>query len=271
VADKKGASIVIKKKKGGHGGAHGGAWKVAFADFMTALMCFFLVMWLMGADEPSESTVTHYFNTPNSPYKAGKDPKSDAIRPMGERNGPGDSVLSGLNGQMPDDPTMTPVKPPSTATSGSSRQLHEELAEIARDELEGQAFAFDVSMEYLKFSLPEDVLFPGGRTELGESARKILTRVGQIVKGHGGYLRVYGHSEKDPRTGGRFPAAYEASLARAVSVMNYLVEKNYVGEEFASARGVSSVQVDTRVRSPAERAKNRRIEFVLSLDALGRD
>lgn len=271
MADKKGASIVIKKKKGGHGAAHGGAWKVAFADFMTALMCFFLVMWLMGADEPTESTVSHYFNTPNSPYKAGKDPKSDAVRPMGERSGPGDSVLSGLNGSMPDDPSMTPVKPPSTATSGSAQALHEELAEIARDELEGKAFAFDVSMEYLKFSLPENVLFSGNQADLSDAAKKILGRVGQIVKGHGGYLRVYGHSEKDPRTGGRFPAAYERSLSRAVSVMNYLVEKNFVNEEFASARGVSSVQPGTRERSPAERAQNRRIEFVLSIDALGRE
>lgn len=266
MAEKKGASIVIKKKKGGHGAAHGGAWKVAYADFVTAMMCFFLVMWLMGADEPTESTVTHYFNTPNSPYKSGKDPKSDAVRPMGERSGPGESVLSGLNGQMPDDPSMTPVKP--SGQNSNARALHEELAEIAREELEGKAFAFDITMEYLKFSLPENALFDGNRTELNARAQKILQRVGQIVKGHGGYLRVYGHSDRDPRSGGRFPSSYENSLARAVSVMNYLVEKNYVAEDYASARGVSSVQRETRERSPAERAQNRRIEFVLSIDSL---
>jgi len=43
--------IIIKRKKAGHAGAHGGAWKVAYADFVTAMMCFFLVMWLMGSDE----------------------------------------------------------------------------------------------------------------------------------------------------------------------------------------------------------------------------
>ena len=51
--------------------------------------------------------------------------------------------------------------------------------------------------------------------------------------------------------------------------MNYLVEKNYVADEFASARGVSSIQLETRERSEAERAKSRRIEFVLSIDPLG--
>jgi len=50
-SNKKGVTIVIKKVQGGGAGAHGGAWKVAFADFMTAMMAFFLVMWLMGSDE----------------------------------------------------------------------------------------------------------------------------------------------------------------------------------------------------------------------------
>jgi len=40
--------VIVVKKKGGHGGHHGGAWKVAYADFVTAMMAFFLVMWLVG-------------------------------------------------------------------------------------------------------------------------------------------------------------------------------------------------------------------------------
>lgn len=47
MAEKKGTTIVIKKITAGGGGHHGGAWKVAFADFMTAMMAFFLVMWLL--------------------------------------------------------------------------------------------------------------------------------------------------------------------------------------------------------------------------------
>lgn len=53
--------IIIKKVKGGHGGHHGGAWKVAFADFMTAMMAFFLVMWLVGqAPEVREAVAGHF-------------------------------------------------------------------------------------------------------------------------------------------------------------------------------------------------------------------
>jgi chemotaxis protein MotB len=57
--------IIVIKKKGGHGGHHGGAWKVAFADFMTAMMAFFLVMWLVGtADSATRQNIAQYFRQP---------------------------------------------------------------------------------------------------------------------------------------------------------------------------------------------------------------
>lgn len=63
-AEKKGTTIVIKKiyQTAGH---HGGAWKVALADFMTALMAFFLVMWLLGQSEETKKAVSDYFSTPS--------------------------------------------------------------------------------------------------------------------------------------------------------------------------------------------------------------
>ena len=58
------ASIVIKKvKKGGHGGHHGGAWKVAYADFVTAMMAFFLLLWLLNAtSEEQKSGISNHFD-----------------------------------------------------------------------------------------------------------------------------------------------------------------------------------------------------------------
>lgn len=65
MADKK-ATIVIKKINVVAGGAHGGAWKVAFADFMTAMMAFFLVMWLLATQsEQTKKAVSDYFSTPS--------------------------------------------------------------------------------------------------------------------------------------------------------------------------------------------------------------
>jgi chemotaxis protein MotB len=63
MADEK--PIIIIKKKGGHGGHHGGAWKVAYADFATAMMCFFLTMWLIGsAQESTKENIASYFRKP---------------------------------------------------------------------------------------------------------------------------------------------------------------------------------------------------------------
>src|ERR1700710_486473 len=67
--------IIIKRiKKGGHGGHHGGAWKIAYADFVTAMMAFFLLMWLLGSTSKYDKQgIEDYFNTPLSAVFGGKD------------------------------------------------------------------------------------------------------------------------------------------------------------------------------------------------------
>src|ERR1051326_5369925 len=59
--------VVIKKKQSGHAGHHGGAWKVAYADFVTAMMALFIVLWLMGADAETQKQIAAYFNNPTGP------------------------------------------------------------------------------------------------------------------------------------------------------------------------------------------------------------
>src|SRR5215475_5400810 len=56
--------IIVIKKKAGHGGHHGGAWKVAYADFVTAMMSLFIVLWLMNSSEKIKKAVAGYFNDP---------------------------------------------------------------------------------------------------------------------------------------------------------------------------------------------------------------
>ncbi len=60
-----GKPIIVIKKKGGHGGHHGGAWKIAYADFVTAMMCFFMVMWLVNtASVVTKENIASYFRRP---------------------------------------------------------------------------------------------------------------------------------------------------------------------------------------------------------------
>ena len=56
--------IIVVKKKSGHGGHHGGAWKVAYADFVTAMMSLFIVLWLMNTSQKVRQAVAGYFNDP---------------------------------------------------------------------------------------------------------------------------------------------------------------------------------------------------------------
>lgn len=64
--------VIIKKVKKGHGGAHGGAWKVAYADFVTAMMAFFLLMWLLGStDSDYRKGIAEYFQDPTGSREAG--------------------------------------------------------------------------------------------------------------------------------------------------------------------------------------------------------
>jgi chemotaxis protein MotB len=65
----KSSIIVIKRPSRADHRSHGGAWKVAYADFVTALMALFIVLWLMGADEEVKQAITAYFNNPSGPGK----------------------------------------------------------------------------------------------------------------------------------------------------------------------------------------------------------
>jgi chemotaxis protein MotB len=62
--------IIVIKKKGGHGGHHGGAWKVAYADFVTAMMALFIVLWLMNSStKPTQVAISGYFKDPSGTGK----------------------------------------------------------------------------------------------------------------------------------------------------------------------------------------------------------
>jgi chemotaxis protein MotB len=76
--------IIVVKKIVKHGGHHGGAWKVAYADFVTAMMAFFMVMWILGMDENVKNSIQGYFANPigyKKGYSGGKSPMSSGSSP----------------------------------------------------------------------------------------------------------------------------------------------------------------------------------------------
>ena len=117
--------IIIKKvKKGGHGGHHGGSWKVAYADFVTAMMAFFMVMWIMGMSAETRKGIPSYFNDPID-FKKGE-PRSATILALS-------AAAAGRS---------TPPRPTRT-TDGEQKALEKAAqkmkAELAEKGLEGWA------------------------------------------------------------------------------------------------------------------------------------
>lgn len=252
--------IVIKKKKGGgHGGHHGGAWKVAYADFVTAMMCFFMVMWLLGADEETKAAISHYFNHPNTPYNAGRDPQSVEARPLGEAQGSGEALLKGLDGQTPDDMVEKPMRPVQ-----QQRMALKELGDLAQEVMEDQLYGLDVSIDTLRFSVPEEMLFNRGQTTLKPGSEKQLARLGRIISTYKGYVKIEGHTDERPETGGKLGNQFEFSLTRAVQVMKFLVQKDYIQEDRVIPVGSGARRPYTGNSTQEGRRKNRRIEFTMT-------
>ncbi|OLP55088.1 flagellar motor protein MotB [Rhizobium rhizosphaerae] len=133
--------IIVKKHGGGHDGAHGGAWKIAYADFMTAMMAFFLVMWLINAsNEKTKKAIAAYFNpvqlTESKPAEKGiKQPAKDA---KGEET----MSKSEVEGEMPKTGGTAMQGTDKSATSGEETQYSDAdffenpyavLSEISRE------------------------------------------------------------------------------------------------------------------------------------------
>ncbi|MDR3608685.1 MAG: flagellar motor protein MotB [Oligoflexia bacterium] len=250
--------IVVKKISAGGHGHHGGAWKVAYADFVTAMMAFFLVMWLMGSDEETKQSISHYFNHPNTPYSAGKDPNSNTSNPNGEEVGDGQNIMQGQQGMVPDDMVANPNR--ATAQGLSE---YRDLQTKVESELQAVAYGMDLSVESMKFSINEDELFEPNSTELKPSAAKVLDKVGKVLSRFPGYVTISGNLEDDPKLEPGV-SSFEFTLTRAVSVMKYLVGEHYMPEDRILPIGMGARRALASNDEPQGRQKNRRIEFTLS-------
>ena len=110
-----GKVVIIKKiKKAGHG-HHGGSWKVAYADFVTAMMAFFMVMWILGMDESTRQAIEGYFSNPigfKKGYSSGSSPLSSGASPASVKQQAMQLALRSLQQKQFEAITST-VQPPA--------------------------------------------------------------------------------------------------------------------------------------------------------------
>lgn len=171
-AEKKGQTIVIKKITIVAGG-HGGSWKVALADFMTALMCFFLVMWLLGQSAETKKAVSDYFSSPS-------------IIEYNFQNFGAEITLEKLFLDIVHEPLkafqsfMEPAeKSPNVLDYGSEKVVTAFAAERIGD----LAKNYEVSQDGFEFDIQDNVLFIPGTAGPAEQYISVMDKLKTITSG----------------------------------------------------------------------------------------
>jgi chemotaxis protein MotB len=228
--------IIIIKKKGGHGGHHGGAWKVAYADFVTAMMAFFMVMWLMNSSQKVKEAVGAYFRDPTG-----------AGRQVGSNLAGSGEALS-LN-------------------RDNMEKLKETLEQAVKQMPDFEKVKDQVSMmvtgEGLRIELMETekgLFFESGSvqpTELGEELIAMLAQqIGQLPNN----LLVEGHTDAKPFASEGPYGNWELSVDRANTARQIMEIAGLRQGQVAQVRGFSDRRL--RVADPADPG-NRRISVIV--------
>jgi chemotaxis protein MotB len=267
--------IIVKKiKKGGHG-HHGGAWKIAYADFVTAMMAFFLLMWLLGSTtEGDKKGIADYFQSPLKVAMAG-----------GSGSGDSSHLLKG-GGQ---DLTRTTgqVKRGEVEAKRDSVNLHalkqeQVRAEVARLEDLKQKMQAKIAASaalaqmasQIKLEMTRDGLriqivdeqnrpmFASGSAVVQPYMRELLRDIGGLLGDVPNRLTLEGHTDAQPFVGGeRGYGNWELSSDRANASRRELVAGGLADDRVLRVQGLASSQpIDTTdARAPG----NRRISIIV--------
>lgn len=203
------APIIVKKIKKGGGGHHGGAWKIAYADFVTAMMAFFLLMWLLGSTSKAQKEgIAEYFQTPLHMVL------------MGPSLGQSDSALKNTGGK---DVTKKQgqVKPvegdPGKLKTVKLEDVKEVLKQAEKVKLEAlkakieQAIEDNPTLQQFKSQLKLDItseglrvqiideqnrpMFENAKAELQPYAKQILREIGKTLNGVDNKISLSGHTD----------------------------------------------------------------------------
>lgn len=285
MAEKNEQPIIIVKKKINAGGHHGGAWKVAYADFVTAMMAFFMVMWLT-ATMPQEQLggMAEYFKNPSvlegvsvstvpgsmGPGGAGDSPVQifDAIKPPDGDPGDGETEDPAQGGAAP----MTDEEIEAQAKEIEKARL-EDLKEQLEDAIDQSAslsafkeqLLLDITPEGLRIQIVDQQnrpMFDSGSYRLQSYTISILNELAPYLQGVPNRLSITGHTDTTPFGGGDSGYTnWELSADRANAARRALVSGGVSMEKMARVVGVSdSVLFD---KDNPTNPINRRISIIV--------
>jgi chemotaxis protein MotB len=229
--------IIIVKKKGGHGAHHGGAWKVAYADFVTAMMALFIVLWLMNASKQVQEAVGGYF----------KDPRGSAKVVGTNKNGTGENIV---------------VK------KEDMKNLKDALLQSIHhldpfDKLKNQ-IEITMTAEGLRIELMESAkgtFFESGSAkptpELIDLLKVLSVELGKLPN----KISIEGHTDSKPYTGGGNYDNWDLSSDRANEARRIMQSEGIQPDQVSQVRGFA----DQRLRLPqnSRDPSNRRISLIV--------
>ena len=246
--------IIVKKKKGGHGGHHGGAWKVAYADFVTAMMAFFLVMWLVGQSPQVRAAVAGYFRNPG----LFEFEKSNSMVPGGQK------------GILPD-PRAGAPRDPATASLEDAARLEDAAARIKKalggvPEFADLKDQIEISLtnEGLRIELLETALvgfFDTGSAQINASGEHILVAIARELSKVPNGVVFEGHTDSRPYQSTVGYTNWELSADRANAARRMMERHGLTRERVRGVRGCA----DTQLRTPQDPydARNRRVTIIV--------
>lgn len=207
--------IVIKRKKVVAGGAHGGAWKIAYADFVTAMMAFFLLMWLLGSTAKGDlQGIADYFQNPLKVAQAGGSGSGDATSVLQG----GGKDLTRQSGQVKKgDVEAKKSTSFSKEAQAEFRRKEQERLETLKADIEKmieqspqlaqfkKQMLLDITSEGLRIQIVDEQnrpMFDSGGAELKPYTRDILRQIGKALNGVSNRISLAGHTDAAQYVGG---------------------------------------------------------------------
>lgn len=273
--------IIIKKKKGHGHGHHGGSWKVALADFMTAMMAFFLLMWLLGSTSIEEKkAISSHFLDPGSEYVVGEGGADLGLVSL-------ESPQIQTKADDPNDETSNDKELSQEELQKELERIESEQLEELKKQLETEINALDSVFQQIKDQILIDFtalglriqivdkdqrpMFDVGSANLQQWSSDVLRALAPILDKVQNKISVTGHTDATPYGVGATYTNWELSADRANSARRALLGGTYPEAKVATVQGMGSA-APMLIDKPREPI-NRRIAIIVLkkavADALG--
>lgn len=236
--------IVIRRiKKKRHGEHHGGSWKVAYADFVTAMMAFFLLLWLITMVAPDKKiAVSEYFKN----FDVFKQESSSGGRSFMDKNA---AVLTLTNQAIRLGPQDLAAK--------LKKAVDEKLGDL-KDQVQVDILEGGVRIQII--DLEGSTMFQSGSSELTDKARKILSLVAENIRNLPNRIAVEGHTDSAPFRGSQI-TNWELSTARASAARREM--ENDGIDPGKIARVVGYADQELYIKENPKDPRNRRISVIV--------